>query len=649
MAKAMASLGMSLLVLSLALAMAGAAPGPKQVKCKDKNYSLCYHVKLYCPATCLRTCQVDCASCQPICPSGSTGSVNSGNNTSSSSSSNNNNNNNNNGSSSSNNNNNNNSNSSSSTNNNTSNSSSSTNNGNGNGNVNNNNNNGNGNINNNNNNGNNNSNNNNNNGNSNANNNNNNGNSNVNNNNNNGNSNSNNNSNNNNNGNGNVNNNNNNGNGNVNNNNNNGNGNVNNNNNNNNNNNGNSNGNVNNNNNNGNGNANNNNNNGNGNVNNNNNSGNNNGNTNNNNGNNNENSNKNNGNNNENNNTNGNNPPPPPSTPVLIPPPPPTSGGSTPPPTTPPPKWYPPPPPSSGAPGVKRVRCKDRNYPQCYVLEQSCPSTCASTCEVDCVTCKPVCSCDYPGAVCQDPRFTGGDGITFYFHGKKNRDFCLVSDSNLHINAHFIGRRNVNMRRDFTWVQSLGILFGSHNLFVGALKTSAWDDAVDRLSLYLDGAPITLAQHEGALWHSKTTPRITFTRYRDTNAIEIEVEKNFKIKAMVVPITRKDSLIHNYGITDEDCFAHLDLSFKFYALSGDASGVLGQTYARNYVSRAKMGVAMPVLGGEREFASSGLFTTDCAASRFIGQLAPRNSIESFEYADLECAGGIEGRGVVCKR
>ncbi|KAF8009302.1 hypothetical protein BT93_J0336 [Corymbia citriodora subsp. variegata] len=474
MARVKPGLGMSLLVLLLALAMAGADPGPKQVKCQDKA-SPCYHVKLYCPAACLRTCEVDCASCQPVCTSGN---VDNNNGT---------------------------------------------------------------------------SNNNNNNGNNNANNNN----------------------------------------------------------------------------------GNNNNNNNNGNNNDNNNNGDNN-------------NNNNNGDNNSNNN-NGNNgsgtpthPPPPPSIPVHVPPPPsssppttttPPSSGSTPPnappTTTPPPTWYPPPPPSSEVSGGKKARCKNRNYPQCYALEQSCPSACAST--------------------CQDPRFIGGDGITFYFHGKKNRDFCLVSDSNLHINAHFIGRRNANMRRDFTWVQSLGILFGSHSLFVSALKTSAWDDAVDRLSLYLDGAPITLPQHEDASWHSKTAPRISFTRLRNTNAIEIEVEKNFKIKAMVVPITQKDSLIHNYGITDEDCFAHLDLSFKFYALSGDVSGVLGQTYARNYVSRAKMGVAMPVLGGEKKFASSGLFTTDCAASRFIGHLAPRNSVESFEYADLECAGGVEGRGVVCKR
>ncbi|KAI6669842.1 hypothetical protein NL676_004727 [Syzygium grande] len=167
---------------------------------------------------------------------------------------------------------------------------------------------------------------------------------------------------------------------------------------------------------------------------------------------------------------------------------------------------------------------------------------------------------------------------------------------------------------------------------------------VDRLSLFLVDTLITFPRHEGALWHSKTNPRISFTRYRDTSIVEIEVEKNFKIKAMAVPITGKDSLIHNHGITDEDCFSRLDLSFKFYALSGDVSGVLGQTYARNHMSWAKMGVAMPVLGGEREFASSGLFTTDYVASWFISQLALWNSVESFEYANLECRVRWRSRG-----
>ncbi|PIN00279.1 hypothetical protein CDL12_27216 [Handroanthus impetiginosus] len=340
-------------------------------------------------------------------------------------------------------------------------------------------------------------------------------------------------------------------------------------------------------------------------------------------------------------------PPPPVATPTPSPPPPPVA---TPTPSPPPPPVAtasPPPPDSSEAAGGRRVRCRSRLYPSCYYREHQCPAACPHQCEVDCVTCSPVCDCNRPGAVCQDPRFIGADGITFYFHGKKDKDFCIVSDTNLHINAHFIGRRNENMGRDFTWVQSLGILFDNHQIFVGAKKTATWDNTVDRLELSFDGLPIYLAEEEGAKWQPNSAPGIMITRSRDTNSVVIEAEGNFQIKATVVPITAEDSRIHKYGITDEDCFTHLDLGFKFYSLSGEVNGVLGQTYARNYVSRVKMGVDMPVLGGRKEFSSSGLFSTDCAVARFKGTQS--SSLINFQYANLKCASGLDGRGVVCRR
>ncbi|XP_062086577.1 uncharacterized protein LOC133792688 [Humulus lupulus] len=334
-------------------------------------------------------------------------------------------------------------------------------------------------------------------------------------------------------------------------------------------------------------------------------------------------------------------PPPQPSLPLPSPPPPPIPTPQSP---LPPAPLLPPPPPSSEAAGGKRVRCRNRNYPSCYGLEHTCPSACPDQCEVDCVTCSPVCNCNRPGAVCQDPRFIGGDGLTFYFHGKKDHDFCLVSDSNLHINAHFIGKRSPNMTRDFTWVQSLGILFDNHKLFIGAKKTSAWSDAADRLSLAFDGEPILLPTGAGATWQSRESS-VAVSRIEDVNSVQMEVEGNFKIKATVVPITEKESRIHRYGITEEDCFAHLDVSLKFYALSGEVNGVLGQTYGKNYVSRVKMGVAMPVLGGEREFTASSLFAADCAAARFDGKV--KSGFE--EFVGMECGSGMGGRGVVCKK
>ncbi|KAM7470457.1 hypothetical protein LguiA_008640 [Lonicera macranthoides] len=319
------------------------------------------------------------------------------------------------------------------------------------------------------------------------------------------------------------------------------------------------------------------------------------------------------------------------------------------------PPLYPPPtsstPPSTWSPpkSPKKVKCKNKNYPQCFTMEHTCPSACPGSCEVDCVTCKPVCKCDMPGAVCQDPRFIGGDGLTFYFHGKKDQDFCLVTDPNLHINAHFIGRRNQDMKRDFTWVQSIGILFDNHKLSIAVEKTSTWDDFIDRLSLSFNGETIYLPNIGGAKWESKTSPTTSITRVSDTNSVSVEVEGIFKIMAKVVPITEEESIVHNYGITKDDAFAHLDLGFKFLSLSDEVNGVLGQTYRGDYVSRAKMGVAMPVVGGEREFASSSLFATDCYVSKFKGGLNEASSSMSLELPSLSCGSGMDGKGVVCKR
>ncbi|KAF3643321.1 putative spore coat protein SP85-like [Capsicum annuum] len=311
-------------------------------------------------------------------------------------------------------------------------------------------------------------------------------------------------------------------------------------------------------------------------------------------------------------------------------------------------------PPSTPHPSKspKKVKCKskDEKHRKCYNQEHTCPSSCPGTCQVDCVSCKPVCSCDKPGAVCQDPRFIGADGITFYFHGKKDKDFCLVSDSNLHINAHFIGKRNENMKRDFTWVQAIGILYGTHQISVGAQKTATWDDAIDRLSIEFDGETIALPDNEGSRWQSESGPTASITRTSDTNEVVIEVENIFKITAKVVPITEEESKVHNYGITQDDCFAHLELGFKFMSLSDVVSGVLGQTYRRNYVSRVKMGALMPVMGGDKEFSASELFKADCIVTKFQAVDEINDiSLNDFELPNLKCSSGMHGRGVVCKR
>ncbi|CAD6215378.1 unnamed protein product [Miscanthus lutarioriparius] len=101
--------------------------------------------------------------------------------------------------------------------------------------------------------------------------------------------------------------------------------------------------------------------------------------------------------------------------------------------------------------------------------------------------------CDfYPGVSCGDPRFTGADGNTFYFHGKKDQNFFIVTDAGLHIDAHFIGNHNRATKRDFTWIQELGIRFAHHSLYVGATRAAAtWDAAADHLALAFDEEAVT--------------------------------------------------------------------------------------------------------------------------------------------------------------
>lgn len=116
---------------------------------------------------------------------------------------------------------------------------------------------------------------------------------------------------------------------------------------------------------------------------------------------------------------------------------------------------------------------------------------------------------------------------------------------------------------------------------------------------------------------------------------------------MVVPITAQESRVHGYNITNEDCFAHLELGFKFYNLSDTVDGILGQTYRRNYVSKTKVNVPMPVMGGLQKYLSSTLFATDCAVSRFGNNVIRKES--GIQYPSLQCSSGMKGNGIVCKR
>ncbi|TVU00334.1 hypothetical protein EJB05_54249, partial [Eragrostis curvula] len=248
-----------------------------------------------------------------------------------------------------------------------------------------------------------------------------------------------------------------------------------------------------------------------------------------------------------------------------------------------------------------------------------CPARCPNKCLAYCAYCLTFCLCDFiPGTSCGDPRFTGGDGNTFYFHGKKDESFCLVSDRGLHINARFVGNHNADSGRDFTWVQALGVTFGDgHRLYIGARKAAEWDEDEDHVAITLDGEPVELeAGNKNARWASAAVPGLSVARTDDANAVAVELDGVFAITANAVPITDEDSRVHSYGKTSNDTLVHLDVGYKFHGLTKGVDGVLGQTYRPNYVTKVDVTASMPLMGGAEKYRSSGLFATDCAVSRF---------------------------------
>ncbi|KAH1120957.1 hypothetical protein J1N35_004117 [Gossypium stocksii] len=313
----------------------------------------------------------------------------------------------------------------------------------------------------------------------------------------------------------------------------------------------------------------------------------------------------------------------------------------------------------------ERRTCFSRRSP-CFLKTMTCPSQCPSTkpsdrkakvCYVNCDSpiCKAECknrkpNCNAPGAACLDPRFIGGDGIVFYFHGKSNEHFSLVSDPNLQINGRFIGLRPAGRTRDYTWIQAIGVLFGSETFSLEAKRAATWDEEFDHLRFSYNGNVIVVPEGHLSSWKSPESD-LTVERTSDKNSVLVTLPDIAEISVNVVPVTREDDRIHNYQIPSDDCFAHLELQFKFYGLSSKVEGVLGRTYQPDFMNPAKPGTAMPIVGGEDKYRTSSLLATDCYTCKFSpARASDQRDSSLMDYSPIDCTSGASsGSGIICRR
>ncbi|KAK7312988.1 hypothetical protein VNO77_37295 [Canavalia gladiata] len=307
--------------------------------------------------------------------------------------------------------------------------------------------------------------------------------------------------------------------------------------------------------------------------------------------------------------------------------------------------------------GKDSLTCTFRSSP-CFSKKIPCPDQCSQKlpsdpkakvcfldcnsrhCETQCKTRKP--NCNGRGSACLDPRFVGADGTVFYFHGRRNEHFTLVSDANLQINARFIGLRPAGRTRDYTWIQALGILFDSHKFTIEATPASTWNDEIDHLKLSYNGKELAIPEGHLSTWQCPEN-QLRIERTSSKNSVTVTLPELAEIYVNVVPVTKEDSRIHNYQIPDDDCFAHLEVQFKFYGLSSKVEGVLGRTYQPDFQNPAKLGVAMPVVGGEDRYRTKSLDSADCGVCLFApAEASVKNSL--VEYGVLDCTGVANSGG-----
>ncbi|WCJ32128.1 Late embryogenesis abundant (LEA) protein-related [Euphorbia peplus] len=306
---------------------------------------------------------------------------------------------------------------------------------------------------------------------------------------------------------------------------------------------------------------------------------------------------------------------------------------------------------------------------RCGIEYLECPAECpslssedpkAKVCYVNCNSpqCYSECkhrkaNCDTPGSACFDPRFIGGDGVVFYFHGKSNQHFSLVSDSDLQINGRFIGHRPAGRSRDFTWIQALGVLFNSHSFSLEATKAATWDSQIDHLTFNYNGEELVVPEGSLSTWYSPEKD-VKVERVSSKNSVIVTLKDAAEIMVNVVPVTKEDDRVHRYQLPSDNCFVHLEIQFRFLNLSPKVDGVLGRTYRPDFENQAKPGVAMPVLGGEDNYRIESLLSSNCKSCNFAPQQVTADketsSSSGSNYITLDCThNAAAGYGIVCKK
>ncbi|CAM6065210.1 unnamed protein product [Sphagnum tenellum] len=212
------------------------------------------------------------------------------------------------------------------------------------------------------------------------------------------------------------------------------------------------------------------------------------------------------------------------------------------------------------------------------------------------------------GRIIGDPHFFGKHGERFDFHGRSNRDYCVLTDKDLQINMHLFR----GVRKGSTFISMIGMLFKEDAILINAQSNANATQFSHTWTVHINDVELQDTQHQ-----MTTSSGVSVIRY--PTSVEVAVIGFVRINMNIVRATsRSHGSRANY----------INFEMTEVKVSPSVHGVLGQTYQETNRTYQKLHEAhgkKPIRatvtlvdGVETDYITSGILASDCKFSSFEG-------------------------------
>ena len=248
------------------------------------------------------------------------------------------------------------------------------------------------------------------------------------------------------------------------------------------------------------------------------------------------------------------------------------------------------------------------------------------------------------GSVSGDPHFVGARGTRYDFNGLPGKDYCLFTDSSVHMNMHMIGyldgvnsRKLVSGKPVRTWIGKLGIMWKVGGKIHSLLLSAREGPLVKRGSGFLAGAEMDSvalpALQEGESHALVGGGNLTFHHIGSWGHHKDPVDVYVVTLPGLLTIRLALRVENRRWRTRSNAWTHLDVSLSRVHPSSSVHGVLGQTFKTDRGSRFLDFKALTSLlrrpvaadgpsgagfldGSATDYETSGVLAADCRFSAF---------------------------------